>query len=237
MRLFFLAVVMFFFTASASAETSLTTDCTVWSKYHGADGSVYDPDLSLQCNATVSNDGWYGGVWVAEDFDNNADFGNEVDFHVGKSGQISLFSYDVGAQYFVLHQPTLDSGDVANVYLKLSLPEVANVWGVRLSPYAKLDYYTPIGDAPASGTFYRAGIVGETSLTNGWTLSIDRQLTYDDGAFGADSGWLAFTNLSLGYAVNETVTVAGLLKHSIPLGDDSFRESEVSFGFSLTKTW
>lgn len=221
----------------ATAEASLTTTYALWGKYHGSDGSVFDPDPPSQFAITFAKDSFYTGIWISEDWDNNPDFGNEVDFFAGYAGEAGLLNYDVGGQYFVLHQPTADSGDVVNVYLQVSVPNVANVWGVSLSPYVKLDHYFPIDKEPADGTFYRFGVSADYILTQKWSMSVNQELAYDDGAFGADAGWLTFTDVGLNRSFDNGVTVSALMKMSSPLGSDNFRSFELTPGIEISKTW
>lgn len=225
-----------FITAPVVAEAqSLDTTCEVWSKYHGSDGNVFDEDPSVQCSATLSADsGLYGGVWVAQDFDNVTDFGDEIDFYVGYGGELGGgFTFDASLQYFALS----NFGDVWNSYIQISAPSIELMNGVNMTPYVKFDHYFPVGDDPAAGTLIRVGPAFNADLGNSWSLGFDPQVFHDDGAFGNYEGYVLFANASLGYAFENGVSVAGLVRYSTPFDGDDFRQSETSFALQVSKPW
>lgn len=218
----------------AHAQT-ITANIEGWSQYHGSDGNIFDEDASLQTSVSGStNDGWYVGAWFARDGEGKQDFGYEDDLFAGKSGQLGGVAYTAEFQYFSL----TNFGDVWNTSLKLSPATAIEIMdGVTMTPYVKFDHYFPAGSAPASGTLIRVGPALSADLGGSWTLGFDPQVFHDNGAFGNDEGFILFANASLGYAFGNGLSVAGLIRHSTPLGDDQFRSEQTSFALQVTKTW
>lgn len=217
--------------------TDVSGDCTFWSQYHGSNGSVFDPDASLQCSATVSvNDGWYGNLWVAADSKDGwmggsedvVDFGDEIDLTGGKTGTLAEVDYDIGVSYFYIDSPTADDGDVIQLYAKLSK---SFTWGdTTVTPYVKLEQYLPTnGDLPLDGRMVRIGADVGGPLFGDFSYSVGGEIFHDDGAFGFDPGVLAFLNGKVAFATSDRSSVAVLVKYSTPISGAEGRQEELSF--------
>lgn len=229
------AIALLMFGFSASAETSMTGTCAVHSQYHGSDGNVFDPDPSLQCSATVAGEsGWYVGTWVAQDFDNKSDFGDEIDFYGGYAWSKGYFAYDLGAQYFVL----TNIGDVWNFYGKASYDNVATIGPVSVSPYLKVDHYVSTDGSLDDGTLIR--VSPSLSIATGsekWSVTVDPQIFYDDGAFGNYEGFVAMPSVSVMYTTDSGITAGPVVKYSTPFSISDSRGNEFSAAFQVSKTW
>lgn len=220
--------------AEAQDEVSVSVDYTAWSQYHLSDGNVADEDMSHQLNLTVSSSsGWYGGVWVATDFDNVTDFGDEVDFYAGYAGE----NFDVGAQYFVLN----NIGDVVNVYASASLGgefAILTVPGasINATPSVKLDHYVSTDGSLDDGTIIRLApnftINGDQKVSFG----LNPEINYDTGAFGNPDGLNAFVNGSANYRFENGVTASLLARHSAPL-DGNAKPTNTSFAVKIAQSW
>lgn len=201
-------------------------------KYLGANGAIFHPDPGTVLQLDVSWRGWYVDAWVLHSGGEwKSTFGHEVDYTVGRAGEVGDYAYDVGVAYFDIIDGGVGFEDVLNPYLKVSR---SFEWGV---PHVKFEHYFPIGGPlPASGQQYHLGatFTGSFGARDRWAWSGTVDGFYDTGAFDFDAGVLGSVSGALTYNLG-AVSVGPSAKWITPVSSmDDGRQGDTMYLFTIT---
>lgn len=194
-------------------------------QYVGAnDGIVYDDDVQHTLSLDYSSSqGWYVGAWVGEDFDGEADFGNEVDLYGGMAWSASDFDFDAGLAYYFLTGPDAWNGSF----------RVSKTYG-QFTPYFGVNTYVPVdGDGFEPGEIYQAGLGVALYESDSWMTGADVGVIYDTGPFGNPEGTSAILSLSTSFEVTENVSLTLSATQFFALSAD--KENTSFVGATVTK--
>jgi hypothetical protein len=201
-------------------------------KYLGANGAIFHPDPGTVLQLDLSWRGWYADLWVLHSGgDWKSTFGHEVDYTIGRSGEIGNYSYDIGVAYFDIVGEETGLEDVLDPYLKISR---SFDWGV---PYFKFEHYYPVsGSLPGSGQQYHLGVTFAGSIGNrdrwSWSSTVDS--FYDTGAFDFNAGVLGSVTGTLTYNLG-AISVGPSAKWITPISSmNDGREGDTMLSLAIT---
>lgn len=195
---------------------SVTLRSVVASKYlaFGSGGTLYDKP-AIQSDIFVSfRNGFYVDLWNSTPFkghDNN--FGWEQDLGIGWAGPLSTFdlkgfasdmTLDIGSTYF--DEPgllTIGAKDILYNHVKLSK---AFKW---VTVFGNFENYIAMPGSPYhGGNLYSIGASKGTSFfKDRVSASTSLALTYDDGGFGMDKGFLLRGSAELDWKLTKHLTM------------------------------
>lgn len=218
-----------------SAPISVVANLTPLTEYIGPDtGMVFYDRPVLQGDITLRhlNSGIFINLWASTGFDDtwNSGWDDEFDLTAGMTRPVNLFglfeaSLTASVSYFDnFDVGTWSQNDVVKASLKADFTDMEfEVGGFTAVPFASYSSYT-IPSARTEfegGNIFAVGFSGSLPLSERWNLSSTFSLGWDDGAFGAQAGWLFKNSSSLNFSVSEDVTLNLLsLTTFVPFGND-----------------
>lgn len=203
------------------------------------DGPVVQTDLFVNLPH-----GLYADIWWSVSADNsdvNGDFGDEVDYTLGWSGEAYGLTLDANFSYFDLVKLfSTNGGDALNPNIDVS--KSFSVGNHTLTPYVRTEIYVPIewsADAK-SGVHLFWGVKHQWRLTD--RIAVNQKLAafYDTGTFVAsDSGILGHYDIGIGWKVRDNFTInAPTLKVIFPISSlNDGRTTEHILGGGVTLTF
>lgn len=224
--------------ASAQENVSITLSSKIWTKYLGTNGFVYHEEPVIQTDLFISlPKGFYVDIWHSVGLDDNnlsSNYGNELDYTLGWSGEIKGFLFDTGISYFDIYKTFENSGeDIIQPYVVLSkeIPVSNSVF----SPYLKAELPFSAKNSNSKGIYLYAGINHLLELTEKLSVNHEMYFLHDNGAFGLNSGIIGGYNAGLSYNIsNHVILEPILIKTTTPLFGAELRKTETVFGSGIT---
>jgi hypothetical protein len=186
-RSFLIAFALPLFASTAAAQVSLDATTGVRNKYiSSCNGVVFHNKPVIQGDLWWTFPaGLWADLWYSTDFRARKNFGREIDYGFGWSGENVL----AGVYYIDLAQQFSQEpiGDAAYVFIKLSVPLETGAHIV--SPFVETNYVFATKD-PASnnGSLPNAGIRHDWKIFGRLGFTHDLAFTYDGGMFDSDKG-------------------------------------------------
>jgi len=171
--------------------------------------------------------GIYIDLWNSKSLEGNwgESLGDELDYGIGWSGQIGQgFGLNIGLTYF--DEPmamTFGPGDVWFSHVKVS----HSLGGVKV--FGQYENHTTVaGTSYEGGNLWSLGVSKSQGYHDFITVDVSGTLTYDDGAYGNDSGLLAKSSLGCSWKVSDHLTVVlPQLNLYVPWAVNDSRETEI----------
>lgn len=138
--------------------------------------------------------GFWADMWYSTDFQLQDNFGRELDYGFGWSGD----HVQVGGYYFDIMQQFTGNpdGDVVDIFVKWSTS--IELGSNRLSPFIEANYFFMTrGPASYNGSQPNAGISHHWSILKSLNVDQDVALVYDGSLFGSDRGFVGRYQASL----------------------------------------
>jgi hypothetical protein len=238
------ALVCFVGSAQAADENTVVVfSSKVLSQYVGDTGAVFYHKPVAQSELTIAvGKGFYANIWTSvslEDAGRNSNYGNEVDWTAGWSGETVGLTVDTGVSYFdLLPLFAGHEGDVVQPYCELS-KEFVVAEGHTLTPSVKAEY----GIAAQGNAVESKGFHSHVALKYGWqatekaALSQKVVASFDDAAYGLERGWVGSYEAEASYALASWASIKASGKIITPLSDvQDGRRTEVigGAGFALS---
>lgn len=186
----------------------------VVNQYVGDTGVVaYNRSVS-QNDLTITHvpSGIYLDIWQSISLSHSGrstNYGNEIEYYLGWSGEIAGIGVDAGVAYFdLITLFEIPEGDVIQPYIELNKKfDVAERH--TLTPYVRAEY-----GIPAKGNAKEIkGLYVYTGLKHGWQISKDvsviqkATIIFDDGAYGADRTWVGAYEIAPSYRMKEWLSI------------------------------
>ncbi len=212
---FFLFVIMLLgstgnsYSQSWRDDLSATFDFTYASKYmwHGFD--IFNDHGSFQPSLTIQYQNFYAGVWAALPDSSGFENLKEIDYYIGYDHSFlseERYAIDVSLLYTYFDFPNDPSVEAQELAWGISLPQLIPLGESNLVP-SYMGYYNTEGftsnNVTDNGWFHDFGLSYSISLPSSPVTQDDQSLdlewfiTYNDGAFGTDSGF-SHTEISVG---------------------------------------
>jgi hypothetical protein len=182
----------------------------VLNQYVGDTGVVaYNRPVS-QNDLTITHvpSGMYLDIWQSVSLSHpgrSTNYGNEIEYYAGWSGEIAGIGVDTGVGYFdLITLFSMPEGDVIQPYIELNKKFDA-AEGHTLTPYVRAEYGIP---AKGNAKEFK-GLYVYTGLKHGWQISKDVSVSqkaaiiFDDGAYGADRAWVGAYEIASSYRITE----------------------------------
>lgn len=237
----FISTLCFALPAQASAEEyefSGTISQETISQYLGTNGAVFHPDPVSQVDLWINlPKDWYVDLWWSAGFDNESNFGDEIDWTAGKVFNLGDTSIDAGVSFFDTHDLFSSGGaigDVVRPYVRFNRNVTKNV-GI----YLDVERYIPLREGIQGGINFIAGIKHSFEVSQNTNLWQNVSVRYDDGSFGFDEGLIGFYKAGLDWEINDSSTLTfPTIRASTPLSamDDS-RKAELALGAKFTRSF
>jgi hypothetical protein len=202
------AILMFFAVSTFAQDITLTTKFR--SAYLGSTGGMFYDDIVQQGDITASwKNGWLVNAWASTSFNDKKDFGKEIDFTVGKNGNLGDIDYYTDFEYFLVQ-----GKDVANWNGELS----KSFNGGLISPFIRAEAYFPTQTGGLrKGLMGVFGVKSNFKVSPKISISLGVQTRKDSGCFGNDAGVLGQGFIRTGFAINDKWTVIPGIMGMIPL--------------------
>jgi len=186
----------------------------VLNRYVGDTGVVsYDRPVS-QNDLTITHNpsGVYLDIWQSISLTHSGrstNYGNEIEYLIGWSGEIIGIGADAGIGYFdLITLFNMPEGDVIQPYIEFN-KKITAAGQHTLTPYVRAEY-----GIPAKGNAKELkGLYVHTGLKHGWQITDDisvsqkAALIFDGGAYGADRAWVGAYEVSPSYRVREWLSL------------------------------
>lgn len=205
-------------TPAMAFEASADAYVGVYSTYlwRGYDLNEEDDNFVVQPGVDVSVGDFTVSFW--SNISENSGEMNEVDVTLDYSTDLSdLVSVSVGNILYNVDDDDADTNNTTNeLYLGVTLNTILEP---TLTVYYDYDEFESI--------YTTLGIGHGFELSDAVSLSLGATASYlssdNDDAFDDDTSWFHNYELSAGvdYAVNENITISGLVLYSAPLSDDA----------------
>ncbi len=202
--------------AEAEKDLSLTISSKVYSKYLGSTtGSICHEDPVLQTDLFFTlPHGLYFDIWHSSGLDGtglSSDGGDEIDFTVGWTGEIEKLQnikLDLGISYFDCYDLfKMPSGDFILPYLNVS-KEFPVLKDHCLEPFVFFQFpYSAKGNEYGNGFIVRSGMFHHWNITDSLAICQRVNLTFDDGAWGNDSGLLGEYRFDASWKITDRITL------------------------------
>jgi hypothetical protein len=152
--------------------------------------------------------GFYLDIWQSISTSHSGrstNYGNEIEYFLGWSGEIAGIGMDTGIGYFdLITLFAMPGGDVVQPYVELT--KKINVTDQHaITPYVRAEY-----GIPAKGNAKELkGLYVYSGLKHGWQISKDFSINqkvsiiFDDGAYGVDRAWVGAYEISPSYRIIE----------------------------------
>lgn len=215
MKLLKVLIVCLMFAAPSRAITqenpSITIYSTLWGKYLGGNGAVFNKTPVHQSGTTFCWKGFCGDLFGSYPLDGKMGFGKEVDF----TGWYGNEQFEVGVGYFKIWPRGVS--DVVSPFLKLKHEFTIGEHNLML--FGKMELYYPVhGNVPQHGAIFAAGITHTWHLLPFLGLNHEPVIKYDNGAFGNNPAVIGQYKFDLSWKINKHLTVqAPMLKIMTPL--------------------
>jgi hypothetical protein len=182
----------------------------VLNQYVGDTGVVNYNRPVLQNDLTITHvsSGVYLDIWQSISLSRSgvsSNYGNELEYFIGWSGEIFGIGADAGIGYFdLITLFNMPKGDVIQPYIELN--KKAELGGHHtLIPYVRVEYGIP---AKGNAKEFK-GLYVYNGLKHGWQIteyiSVNQKavIIFDDGAYGADRAWVGAYEISSSYRIIE----------------------------------
>ena len=237
-----LALISFGLTISAhSAEEverpiSVTLSSQVLNKYFDINGATWADVTVVQTDLTLSHNssGVYIDIWHSTGADGTGwDDGaeDEVDWSLGWSGDVGQLNIDGGVVYYdLVGLFNGTAGDVVAPYLNLA--HDFTMCDVPLTAIAGVRRNIPTDNSFDGGCYYTNGVQNSTTVYS-VDISQESRVTYDDGAFNMESGYVWQHEVTVTKEVCDHVAVFLFGEVSVPLTRFDDRQSELVGGLGI----
>lgn len=220
-------------------EVSFSSE--VFSRYVGDTGMVYYNNPVIQNELTIEHaSGLYFDLWVStslKDAGKSTNYGNEINYTLGWSKEVSSVTIDAGITYFdIITLLEMPEGDIVQPFVEIGKSfEVAE--GQTLTPSIKAEYGIPArgNDVVSKGLHVHSALAHSWEVSEKFSLINKATLSYDDGAYGADRALIGAYNVSPSYKVASWLSLDGSVELIGPLTHvDDGREAEFVLSVGLT---
>lgn len=189
-------------------EINLSTK--VLNQYVGDTGVVvYNRPVS-QNDLTITHipSGIYLDIWQSISLNHSGrstNFGNEIDYTLGWSGDIAGIGIDTGVAYLdLITLFKMTEGDVVQPYIELNKKlDIAERH--TLTPYVRVEYGIPAkGNAKEfKGLYVYTGLKHGCQVSKNISISQKAAIIYDDGAYAADRAWVGTYEIAPSYRITD----------------------------------
>ena len=181
----------------------VTLDATFVTQYIWRGYDVFDDSAAFQpsVNWDMGDTGFSANVWASQPFGSSNEELRELDCILAYGHTLfseESYALDMGVNYIYFDYYRANShADLHELGVWLSLPSLVEIGGQTLAPtyYVAKDWPNESSSPGVAGWFHVLGLstdVAVPGLAEGdWfqTLSLGADVTYNDGAFGADHDW------------------------------------------------
>jgi Bacterial protein of unknown function (Gcw_chp) len=219
-----------------SFELSLST--TVYSKYLGSDGEVWDEHaVSQTCLSLTHASGLYANVWTNQPLTSKG-CSDEVDWTVGWTHDINHLSLNIGVAFYDIQYfgKWSQCHNVLAPFVEVST-QPSPLLGGEFSGYVRLeaDYIVTKGDEDGGGLQATVGYRYSRSLTDWAKVRADVGITLDDGIYGFSKNEILFAKMGIDFKYKSVtfgpdVQVYHLCSHS---GERAADDTNVAVGFTV----
>jgi len=233
--------------AQATDTVDIVIATQLLSKYVGNAGAVFHAGAVQQTEITATlKSGIYFDIWHSmawrdhssqnEDGEETMDYGNEIDWTIGWSGDLgeSGFTIDAGVSYFDCANLWQTEFDTINPYVTIGYSTELTA-EQKLSTSVKVELPVVVGEnfAGNHGTYITAGVEHTWQASEKLSLSHGPSLIIDDNPYEMDKGLIGRYQVSADYALTEKVSLNATVSASSPLTSMSDRETEIVSGVGL----
>ncbi len=169
------------------------------------------------------------------DSDLSSDFGDEIDWILGKSFKLKNFNIDLGIAYYdyvdLLKMP---KGDVVHPHFEIN-KTFSLLQNLTITPYSRIKFPLLIKNHKIEkGTLLHTGVKQEFNFTPKLKLNNGIQILYDDGTTGAKKSAVFLYDLALNYKITKKFNLNFFsLTLATPLVKTIDRETETIFNFGI----
>ena len=198
-------------TASANGQ-GVTVTTKSKPIYLGSNGAIFYDGEVQQTDAWFQwNNGVYADIWTSASFNQNWNFGKELDLTLGKVGKLGTFSYSANINYYVIVIT-----DVANVNAELSRDFLRGK--VSIEPYVRGEWYFPVRrGGPRRGIMGVGGLRTSVRMSSALSLVARGWLKKDSGCFDFDSALLGQGYVGIPFKLGEKLSITPGMNFSAPL--------------------
>jgi hypothetical protein len=169
------------------------------------DKFVAQPNLFVKLQNGFTMDVWSSIPVDTSDIGDN--FGTELDFTVGWSGEVYGFNLNLNANYYDMYRVfRADESDMWVPTFETSY-DFALTPEITVSPYFKLEVNFTTNGATVGETFERLGTRVSWKMNDLVTLAGDTYALYDPGILGGDVAWIGSAEASVLWDVGGGVIV------------------------------
>lgn len=233
LAVFMMVVIM---VSVANAEVSGSFSTKMVGKYVANNGFVlYDKAVQQTDLFILLPKEFYADLWISLPWDGKENFGKEVDGTLGWNGALGSTGLmaDIGVSYFNYIGLAESKGDMINPFAKIS-KDFAVVENHTLTPYAKVEFPTPISDNnPKGGIYSYLGIQHTWQVSKTISIIQNAYTVYDDGAYELEKGWVGKYNVGANIQMGKGIALSPELSAFSPLTSMSDRKTEVVPAFGI----
>jgi len=213
-----------------------------YNRYHTDDGHVWHDERVGQLDLWIDIK---GGFWIdlwgsvaTEGRHDGENFGDEIDFGVGKTTEVTLSdeaiaNIDIGLYYFDIAEVTKFNGDTDawRIHMEATGEGCLAIEDV-LKPFVKVQAYKASTESWDSLIF--VGVKGDYGITDKLSLDARAYTMYDSGLWDNVSGYLVGAEIAAHYALFEDLTADISVGHTDPMSSGDYRSEQTTWGFGLT---
>lgn len=195
---------------------SISGGVGVYSKYVFDNGAIWSDDPVVQGEVTLTFNRWGGyiNLWASKDFDNEVNFGDEIDYTAGWTFR----ELNIGATFMDYAEVFgTKETDFFRPFIEFPLPPI-QFPGHRIQLYSRYEYYAATREFDLnSGGRMISGIRHRWELSKRWAFRHQLKVVYDGGLYGSMPGFLGMYDVGVDYSMGSaTLNLLSVKQSMIP---------------------